>query len=343
MEQKIKTISCDDIEKPILDYVVVSNADVTRMAESNGPIPTVMLARVNGELYPIGGFAALEAARRREDDSLKCTVSDYDTKEDAVRAGLLQCSVAEPINVLKSREIVEFFGGDVSESVRKINMGKTHFEKIAKARLIPEIYEKLDAVLDRLSSKLPAHMLAIPPYILMALSNVNARKQLAVFDTIYMNIEFDVPASQFTWPNSIQIGMCVRETNVVEDEDGVILHAERPAQTNNAKVKEDEDAVKLAKCNKNCIIIPEPDGSYLVVNTKTKTGHKLTRTGDMRNFKAESVSVWDAFLIPPDGAEHLGLDSNELHEEKSNSPDDAIEDLNTLPKTAKIVILWTND
>ena len=82
------TIPLKQLEKPLLT-VQISEDAVNRMAASDGPLPPIKLARVDGRLYPMSRSVALEASRVRGDDTLRCTITDYKTKESAVYDAIL--------------------------------------------------------------------------------------------------------------------------------------------------------------------------------------------------------------------------------------------------------------
>ena len=70
------------------------NPDFRGRCKQNGSIrrpllPPVALARVDGRLYPMSRSVALEASRVRGDDTLRCTITDYKTKESAVYDAIL--------------------------------------------------------------------------------------------------------------------------------------------------------------------------------------------------------------------------------------------------------------
>ena len=338
-QANVQTVQREKIQDPILKYALVSKADVNRMTVSDAPLPLVMLARVDGKLYPIGGFAVLEAAEARYDDSFDCLIRDYDTKENAVRAGLLNCSVAEPINILKARQIVKFFGDDVSVEIKSFNMGGTFFEKIVNATIIPEIFEKFEGVLERLSAKLPAHMLALPPYILMNLAKTDSENQLVAFESINDLIPYHSPASQFTWPAPEMVSMAIRNIGWVEEEpQAKVIHVEVNGELD---VQENEDTPQILRQAKGCLVIPRADGSHLIIDRNAETVKEVKKTDDCMNFEALDVKAEPAMLIPPDTVEHLSLADTESHSKNFDSPETAITYLRTLQKTAKISLFWT--
>ena len=354
IDLQTQTIKLRSIEQPILDCIVVSKVDVDRMAASDGPLPPVSLARVGRKIYPIRGFAALSAAAIRGDESLHCILATYETKKEAVMAGLRECSISEPINMLKINDIHKFLGEDASVIATKCNLGGTFFEKIARARIIPEVYDRCEAVLEQLSTKLSASMLAFPPHILTGLAKAEPKKQLAVFDSIYEHIEFKSPESQFTWPTPAHISMIVRETSVIEEAEGVIVHAgefDSDLGSNDSdigsisppelKVVESPESLQLAKQSKNGMVLPKKDGSWTVVDTKAKTVADVKLTDDKLNFKSLYISSERAVIIPPSIVKHLDLTNTEAREKKFDSPKDAIKHLKTLQKSAKIAIFWT--
>ena len=355
MEQQIQTIKQGKIEKPIFNYTVVSHVDVNRMAASDGPLPLVKLAKIGSKLYPIGGFAALKASKMRGENSLQCLITNYKTKQEAVKAGLREYSVSEPINILKLRDICDFLKEDAGTISTQCNMGGMHFEKIVAAFIIPEVYDKLEAVIAKLSTKLPASMLAIPPHIVIGLAKADPKKQMAVFDTIYADIEFEKSELQFTWPTPGQISIAVRETGIVEEEDAVVVHVQeeetiqRTKPTEYAKEEEEQDhrqesdeTLQLMKQLKNSIIIPEKDGTHLVVDTKTKNVQKVALTDNKLNFTTLDAAAERALIMPPTVVKHLDLASAEAHEKRCNSAAEAISYLKTVRKTAhKIAIFWT--
>ena len=226
--QKPQAISLNLIEEPIVDCVLVSQLDVDRMIKAGGELPIVTLAQVDEKLYPIGGFAALEAAKQRLDNTVQCAVCGFDTKQDAVNAGLTQCSISESINPLKVRDITKFFANDETpQAIKMINMGGVSLEKMINAVIIPEILDRLADVVDTLSSKLSARNLTVPAPFLIALSRANPKKQSAVFERVYDLIPFKKPESQFRWPTVDQILLVIRQTDMVEDEEPVIMDIER--------------------------------------------------------------------------------------------------------------------
>ena len=358
MKSQIEVVKLSSIEQPILDCMVVSKADVKRMAESDGHLPLVSLAQIGRKLYPIGGFAILSAAVIRSDESIKAIITSYGTKKDAVRASLSSNSVMEPINVLKTNEICSFLGEDASTVVSKCSLGGTFFEKIVNAHINSDVYAKCEEVINRLSEKLPAQTLAIPPYILMDLAKVDPKKQLAVFDIIYEQIEFERSESQFTWPTPAQVIMAVRVTGVVEEEEGVIVHPASfgdgididsgvgtdadidDGDEQSMETKASPETLQLAKQSKNCIIIPTPSGDYKV-DKKTNTVEQVAATPDKRNFKSLFVPSERAVIMAPSIVKHLGLADTPASENKFDNTADAIKYLRTIGKKAKIAIFWT--
>ena len=351
--QKPQAISLNLIEEPILDYVVVSQLDVDRMIKAGGPLPIVTLAQVDEKLYPIGGFAALEVAKQRLDNTVQCIVCGYDTVQEAVRAGLIQCSVIESINPLKAPEIMKFFGGDIAENIKTINMGGMQLEKMLNAHIIPEIYDKLTAVVAQLSSRLSAQTLTVPTQFLIAFSRANQKKQLAVWDRVYDLIDFKCSESQFTWPNTNQILLVIRQTDMVDDEESVAMNIDvEPdvtredeesvvAHLEGVEPQESDATLQILKQYKNGIVLPQEDGSHIVVNTKNKSLEKLTQTADGLNFDSIQIEGQPAYIVPPSVVKHLGIEENEIHSKEFDGLDDAKKHLTSLPSTTKLAMFWT--
>lgn len=346
--QKAQAIKTEWIEKPILDYVVVSQLDVDRMIKSDAPFPIVTLALVDEKLYPIGGFAALEAAKKQADDSVQCMVYDYKTKEDAVQAGVRQCGVLEKLNLSKMPEILGFFGGDMTHNIKMLNMGGTLFEKVARARLVPEIYDRLADVLERLSSKLSAQTLAVDPQFLLAIAKADTKKQLAVFETICESIDFKGVEAHFTWPNPAEISLAIRQTGIIEEEESVVVHADSADdsvvvhvdQMEKQAAEENDDTLQILKQSKHCMVSPNQDGTHLVVDTKAKTLKTYVPSDDHLNFDALDVAAERAVIMPPTVVKHLDLSESGTHSKQFDSPDEAIAHLGTIPNTAKVAVFW---
>ena len=353
IEQPIQTVKLGSIEQPIFDFTVVSKADVNRMATSDGALPFAKLALVKGKMYPVGGFASISAAHVRGDESVECHVTNYDSKKDAVKAGLREHSVSEPINTLKISELCEYLGGDTADIMTECNMNGTFFERVSHVHITPAVREKCEEVVDRLSEKLPAQMLVVPSHILTGLGKANAKKQMAVFNNIYELIEFESPESQFNWPTQAQVSLAVRVTNVVEDDEAIIIHPQNYATESDEvsgstdegveyeKEEEMPASLQLAKQSKNCLVIPEKDGSHKIVDLKAKTVSEVGMTDDKLNFKSQFIESENAVIMSPSAVKHLDLANKETREQNFDSPTDAIKHLKQLEKSAKVSLFWT--
>ena len=343
------------IEDPILDYAVVSRFDVNRLAKSNVALPIATLALVGEKLYPIGGFASIQAAKIRGDKEIECVVKPFETVNDAVRFGIVQCGILEPVDLTQMPDILGFFDEDLDSSINRLNMDGTIMEKIARCRLVPEIYKKVADVQAKLSQRLSAQTLAVDPQFLINIARANPKKQVKVFDTVCQSIDFNGPESHFMWPSPEEIKIVVRTTSFIEEDridddvvvhgksdDSVVLHIDQDNDDDDGDKPQEEraDTMQILKQSKGEIVIPISDNEHIVVDTKAKTLKKLTPTEDKLNFDAVSLPTERAVMMPTSTVKHLDLSRNETNLKHFDSPNEAIEYLGTIQHDAKVAIFW---
>lgn len=335
MQADAVEVRTDSIRHPIMETTRVSLADVARLASSSCRLPLIRLARIRQGLYPIGGFASLEAARRRGDDSVICTVRKFATKRAALREGLLDASIAEPIDPIRVPGIMEYLGGGAGFA-DSIGMSGTWVEKVARANLAPEVFGLFDDLLDLLSARLPAHMLVVPPFMLTALAKIGAERQAAAAREMISLVPVHDGEMQFAWPTPAQAAMAARGADRPQP-----CRPAVPIRVDGEEPQEPRQATtEVLKTLKNCMVVERPDET-LVINLQTGRASKIDDAKDGHLLVEEDVAAGAAPIMPHGSVRHLDWTEKKRNVKNCNSPARAIAYLARVPKGARVSVFWT--